>query len=73
MAIAVDNDGPALATMPNAAESGGRVEGGLSNLLARLRLSYGVGAELSIENRDVSGVRATLFIADQLPQNDDKK
>ncbi len=56
LAIDVDNDGPGLVTRP---DSGA---GGLSNLRDRLHLTYGDGAQMSIEGRDEGGVCASLRI-----------
>ena len=55
LVIDVDNDGPSLSP----AGDGGM---GLSNLRERLRLGFGAGAQLQIEDRETSGVRASLRI-----------
>jgi two-component sensor histidine kinase len=56
LVIDVGNDGPGLTS--NAQTH----DGGLSNLRARLHLSYGGDARMNIEEREGGGVRATLSI-----------
>jgi hypothetical protein len=52
--IDVENDGPGLAMR----HDGGGL--GLNNLRRRLRLAYGDGAQMNVEDRDEGGVRASL-------------
>lgn len=52
--IDVENDGPGLALSHR---GGGE---GLNNLRQRLKMTYGDGARMSIEDRDQGGVRASL-------------
>lgn len=56
LVIDVDNDGPGLASSQKSCE------GGLNNLRERLQLTYGIDAKMTIEERDESGVRASLRI-----------
>ena len=56
LVIDVVNDGPGLASSQKSCE------GGLNNLRERLQLTYGIDAKMTIEERDESGVRASLRI-----------